>query len=126
MMNNQLYYGKPAENSYKGWEHEALPVGNGTMGSKVFGWVGRERIQFNEKTLWSGGPKPGDDLYNGGNLEGKHSVLPEIRQALEDGNTEKAKQLAEEHLVGPNSPEYGRYLSFGDIYLDFTNQSKEL
>ncbi|WP_258392497.1 glycosyl hydrolase family 95 catalytic domain-containing protein [Dolosigranulum pigrum] len=126
MMNNQLHYGKPAENSYKGWEHEALPVGNGTMGSKVFGWVGRERIQFNEKTLWSGGPKPGDDSYNGGNLEGKHSVLPEIRQALEDGNTEKAKQLAEEHLVGPNSPEYGRYLSFGDIYLDFTNQSKEL
>ncbi|WP_347300232.1 glycosyl hydrolase family 95 catalytic domain-containing protein [Dolosigranulum savutiense] len=126
MKNHQLQYGKPAENSYKGWEHEALPVGNGTLGSKVFGWVGRERIQFNEKTLWSGGPKPGDNSYNGGNLEGKHSVLPAIRQALEEGNTDEAKKLAEEHLVGPNSPEYGRYLSLGDIYLDFTNQSKAL
>ena len=41
--------------SYFGWENEALPLGNGKIGAKVFGGKGCELIQFNEKTLWSGG-----------------------------------------------------------------------
>ena len=33
----------------KGWEEEALPLGNGSLGAKIFGLIGAERIQFNEK-----------------------------------------------------------------------------
>ncbi|MBL9191851.1 MAG: glycoside hydrolase family 95 protein [Opitutaceae bacterium] len=44
-----LWYEKPA-----GAWVEALPVGNGRMGAMVFGGVARERIQFNEQTLWTG------------------------------------------------------------------------
>jgi len=35
----------------------ALPVGNGRIGAMVFGGTDAERIQFNEATLWVGGPR---------------------------------------------------------------------
>lgn len=35
----------------------ALPLGNGDLGAMFFGGVARERIQFNEKSLWSGSPE---------------------------------------------------------------------
>ncbi len=122
----QLSYNQPAAATYDGWEKQALPVGNGEMGAKVFGLIGEERIQYNEKTLWSGGPQPDSTDYNGGNYQDRHKVLAEIRKALEEGNRQKAKQLAEEHLVGPNNAQYGRYLSFGDIFMVFNNQKKGL
>lgn len=121
-----LTYTAPAANTYEGWEKEALPTGNGDIGSKTFGLVGAERIQYNEKTLWSGGPRPDSTDYNGGNLEGKHVYIPQIREALERGDLETAKQLAETHLVGPYNEQYGRYLAFGDIEVDLLNETKDL
>ena len=60
-----LWYERPARTDYKGWEQQALPVGNGYMGAKIFGGIRREQIQFNEKTLWTGGPgTPGYALGN--------------------------------------------------------------
>jgi alpha-L-fucosidase 2 len=44
-----LWYDKPAT----GWL-EALPVGNGSLGGMIFGGTDKERIQFNEQTLWTG------------------------------------------------------------------------
>ncbi len=49
-----LWYAKPATD----WEKEALPVGNGRLGAMVFGGVGRERIQVNEDSLWTGDANP--------------------------------------------------------------------
>lgn len=121
-----LNYTAPAANNYEGWEKEALPTGNGDIGSKTFGLVGAERIQYNEKTLWSGGPRPDSTDYNGGNLEGKYVYIPQIREALERGDLATAKQLAETHLIGPQNEQYGRYLSFGDIEVDLLNETKEL
>lgn len=46
----KLWYDKPAER----WEQEALPMGNGRLGAMVFGGTTRERIQFNEDSLWVG------------------------------------------------------------------------
>ena len=124
--NYQLNYNQPTAPSYDGWEKQALPVGNGEMGAKVFGLIGEERIQYNEKTLWSGGPQPDSQDYNGGNYKDRYKVLAEIRKALEDGDRQKAKQLAERNLVGPNNAQYGRYLAFGDIFMVFNNQKKGL
>lgn len=45
-----LRYDKPAEN----WETEALPIGNGRMGAMFFGGISKDRIQYNEITLWTG------------------------------------------------------------------------
>ena len=124
--NYQLNYDQPTAPSYDGWEKQALPVGNGEMGAKVFGLIGEERIQYNEKTLWSGGPQPDSQDYNGGNYKDRYKVLAEIRKALENGDRQKAKQLAERNLVGPNNSQYGRYLAFGDVSMVFNNQKKGL
>ena len=43
-------------NPDKAWEKYALPLGNGFIGAMVYGGVSTERIQFNEHSLWSGGP----------------------------------------------------------------------
>jgi len=38
----------------KKWDSETLPVGNGRLGAVVFGDPARDRIQFNESSLWTG------------------------------------------------------------------------
>ncbi|MBN2182589.1 MAG: glycoside hydrolase N-terminal domain-containing protein [Sedimentisphaerales bacterium] len=45
-----LRYDKPARD----WESEALPIGNGRMGAMLFGDIEKDRIQFNEISLWTG------------------------------------------------------------------------
>ncbi|MBN1974016.1 MAG: glycoside hydrolase family 95 protein [Sedimentisphaerales bacterium] len=45
-----LVYDKPAED----WQSQALPIGNGRMGAMLFGSLPRDRIQFNEISLWTG------------------------------------------------------------------------
>ena len=47
----KLWYNQPANN----W-NEALPIGNGRMGTMVFGGIDQERLQLNENTLYSGEP----------------------------------------------------------------------
>lgn len=121
-----LAYKQPASTTYKGWEEEALPIGNGSLGAKVFGLIGAERIQFNEKSLWSGGPLPDSCDYQGGNLQDQYGFVAEIRQALEKRDHNRAKELAEQHLVGPQTSQYGTYLSFGDMHIEFINQGKTL
>ncbi|WP_245665952.1 glycoside hydrolase N-terminal domain-containing protein [Actinoplanes subtropicus] len=56
-----LRYDEPAADG----ESQALPIGNGTLGAMVFGRIGSETIQFDEKTLWTGGP--GSAGYDFGN-----------------------------------------------------------
>ena len=47
-----VWFDQPARD----WENEGLPIGNGAMGAVIAGGVERDLIQFNEKTLWTGGP----------------------------------------------------------------------
>src|SRR5687768_14467553 len=47
-----LWFDQPATD----WERESLPIGNGALGGAVKGGIDQELIQFNEKTLWTGGP----------------------------------------------------------------------
>ena len=121
-----LAYKQPASTTYKGWEEEALPIGNGSLGVKIYGLIGAERIQFNEKCLWSGGPLSDSSDYQGGNLQDQYGFLAEIRQALEKRDYNRAKELAEQHLVGPKTSQYGTYLSFGDIHIEFSQQGTTL
>jgi len=52
-----LRYDRPAQR----WSAEALPLGNGRLGCMPFGGVDRERIQFNEDSLWTGDANPSGD-----------------------------------------------------------------
>jgi len=49
-----LHYGQPAPDTPQGWEQQALPIGNGRLGAMLFGQVARDRLQFNDITLWTG------------------------------------------------------------------------
>src|SRR5678810_1335827 len=53
----KLWYNQPSGTT---WEN-ALPIGNGRLGAMVYGNVGKETIQLNEHTLWSGGPNRNDN-----------------------------------------------------------------
>ncbi|GAB3688725.1 hypothetical protein GCM10027592_04110 [Spirosoma flavus] len=90
-----LWYKQPANQ----WV-EALPIGNGRLGGMVFGGVETDHIQFNEETLWTGGPR---DYHR----EGASKYLPQIRQLLAEGKQAEAEKLAQEKFMGRQSNEDG-------------------
>src|SRR5689334_1147793 len=87
----KLWYDKPSAK----WT-DALPIGNGRLGAMIFGGVDTDRIQFNEETLWTGGPRD----YN---RRGAYKYLPQIRELLFEGKQNEAEQLAEEQFMGLKS-----------------------
>ncbi|RIX52395.1 hypothetical protein D3P08_13010 [Paenibacillus nanensis] len=115
-----LWYDEPAA----AWETEALPIGNGHMGGMVFGGVEQERIQFNEKTLWSGGPGA-DPNYQYGIKDGAQGHVNTIRQLLKEGKINEARSLLSRvtGVMGANDYSFGAFQAFGDIYLDFGKQT---
>ena len=124
-----LRYTSEAPNTYKGWEEWSLPIGNSGIGASVFGGVETERIQLNEKSLWSGGPAEGRD-YKGGNIEenGRNGeTVHQIQQLFREGKVDEASRLCDK-LVGVSDDAgtqgYGYYLSYGNMYLDFKNVKK--
>lgn len=126
----KLWYNQPADASIPdmkdGWRNDpewlkALPVGNGSIGAMVYGDVNRERIQLNEKTLWSGSPADNDNPDSYGSIDS-------IRSLLYEGKYREAHQLAEKtqickgagsgHGNGANVP-FGCFQTLGDLWLDF-------
>ena len=111
-----LCYNSPANFSYFGWENEALPLGNGHLGAKVFGRPDCELISFNEKSLWSGGPDVASwDAGLSDFDEGKS--VKEVQDLLFEGRV-GAATLAMQKLQGnPNG--FGAYQALGSLYLQF-------
>lgn len=101
-----LWYRKPAAQ----WV-EALPVGNGRLGAMVFGQLPRERIQFNEDTVWTGQPHdyahPGAWIY-----------FPKLRQLLWAGRQREAEELAMQRFMSVPLRQM-EYQPFGDLYIEF-------
>ena len=111
-----LCYNTPANYSYFGWENEALPLGNGHLGAKVFGRADCELISFNEKSLWSGGPTAeGWSAGLSGFDEGKS--VKEVQTLLDSGNPAAAAK-AMEKLQGSETA-FGAYQALGSLYLQF-------
>jgi len=97
-----LWYDAPAVQ----WV-EALPVGNGRMGAMVYGGTARERIQFNEATIWNGGPR---DYAR----PGAHRYLSQLRSLLYAGRQADAEALAQVQFM--SAPIRQRaYQAFGDL-----------
>jgi alpha-L-fucosidase 2 len=104
------------------WETQALPIGNGFMGAMIYGTVPTERIQFNDKTLWSGGPGSKEG-YHFGNRPGAAEYLAEIRTLLLKGDKENAMRLADRHLAGEQNG-FGCYQNFGELLLRFAGHEE--
>jgi len=86
-MSHELWFRQPAPDWF-----EALPVGNGHLGAKVFGRVGEERIALNLDDVWSGdGPRTLEVA------DGPAALADVRRLLLEDGDqlaaTERTRAL---------------------------------
>jgi alpha-L-fucosidase 2 len=108
-----LWYDEPAAN----WETESLPLGNGAMGASVFGGVQTEHLQYNEKTLWIGGP--GDGNYTNGNWTSPRPNAIDEVQAQLDRDLRMSPGAVASRLGGQRNG-FGAYQNFGDMYLDMT------
>ncbi|MES1158395.1 MAG: glycoside hydrolase family 95 protein [Terricaulis silvestris] len=115
-----LWYDHPAAD----WEREGLPIGNGAMGMMIMGAVAEEHLQFNEKTLWTGGP---------GSAQGYDFGLPqsswanEVHAAQQD--LAQRTRIAPEDMarrLGRPTEGYGDYQSFGELVLTFANASGDV
>ena len=102
----RLWYDEPA----KEWT-EALPVGNGRIGAMVFGDPSKERIQFNEESLWAGSKI---DNNNPAALEN----LPEIQNMIFEGKYQEAYISARENLLG-TPPNVRSHQTMGDLFLNY-------
>ncbi len=102
---DRLWYTTPA----RVWE-EALPVGNGRLGAMVFGDTRRERIQFNENTLYSGEP---DMAVRGIALAGRKD---EVRRLIAEGRNDEAEAIMQREWIGRLNE---AYQPFGDLFFDF-------
>lgn len=109
-----IWFNSPAA----AWEGEVLPIGNGAMGAAVEGGVELERLQFNEKTLWTGGPAPGRDYDYGLPEEPRLEPLKEIQQQLVAKGSLKPETVAEQ--LGRPVKDYGNYQNFGSVVLNHT------
>ena len=102
----KLWYRQPAA----AWT-EALPIGNGRLAAMVFGGAGKEHIQLNEDTVWSG------EKRDRSNPDAPKAV-PEIRRLLFEGHPAQAQALAEKAMISiPKALPV--YETLGDLWMDF-------
>jgi alpha-L-fucosidase 2 len=116
----KLWYNKPSGVT---WEN-ALPIGNGRLGTMVYGNVEKETIQLNEHTLWSGSPNRNDNPL-------ALDSLAIIRKLIFDGRQKEAEQLAGRVILSKKS--HGQMFEpAGEFHLAFkghenyTNYYREL
>ncbi|MDR1146143.1 MAG: glycoside hydrolase family 95 protein [Verrucomicrobiales bacterium] len=85
----RLWYRQPAGADW----NRALPIGSGRLGAMIYGNVRQERLQLNEDSVWSGGPRQRE---NPDTLR----LLPELRRLISAGSLSAAHKLAADALAG--------------------------
>jgi len=103
----KLWYTTASGNDW----NRALPLGSGRLGAMVFGNVRNERIQLNEDTVWSGGPR---DRINPDAL----AALPEIRRLIFAGKLKEAENLTDQALSGVPDSQH-QYEPLADLLIAF-------
>ncbi len=101
---NRLWYKQPAEY----WE-AALPLGNGRIGAMVYGGVGKERIELNEDTLWTGKPVEVNAYQIPENID-------DVRALIKDHKYTEACHRTDEMMA---RHDVQAYQLAGNVYLDF-------
>ncbi len=119
--------GDGARNADAEWESASLPLGNGNIGANILGSVEAERVTFNEKTLWRGGPNTakGAAYYWNVNKQSAH-LLDEIRKAFAEGDQAKAERLTCQNFNSTVPYEsykedpfrFGNFTTMGEFYIE--------
>ncbi len=107
----KLWYDKPAQV----WT-EALPLGNGRLGTMVYGNPATEQIQLNEETIWAGRP---NNNANPDALE----YIPKVRQLVFEGKYLEAQTLATEKVMSHTNSGMP-YQTFGDLRISFPGHTQ--
>ncbi len=108
-----FWFQKPASD----WEREGLPIGNGAMGAVITGGVSREVVQFNEKTLWEGGPGAQGGYTFGLPSSDFFARLQAVQKDITTTGSLAPQNVADrlgEPVIG-----YGNYQNFGRIILEY-------
>lgn len=113
-----LWYGTPAVD----WQRHALPIGNGLLGALVFGEPGTERLAYNEKSLWTGGPGAvgyGTDIPHEDQTAARVAGLRDIqRRIFESGPLPQSDPaVADLRIVTESVPLHGCYQPFADLLI---------
>ena len=106
--NMKLHYDRPAE-----YFEEALVIGNGTMGATLYGGVKKDKISFNDITLWTG------ELESENSSPDAFNTIPEIR-ALLDNEDYQGADKAQYKVQGHYSENYQPLGTLTIEYLDDT------
>lgn len=102
-----LWYDRPADERI--WE-QALPLGNGRLGTMFYGIPSCERMQLNEETIWAGSPYRNDNPKGG-------RALKTIQDYIFEGKSAEAEKLANETFF---TKTHGMpYQTAGNILLRF-------
>ncbi|MEU8887841.1 glycoside hydrolase family 95 protein [Streptomyces sp. NPDC048442] len=116
-----LWYDRPAAD----WEREALPIGSGDLGAKVFGGVATDQLQLNEKSLWTGGPGSKEGYDHGNWPAPRPGALDEVRRIIDEKGSMHPDEVSERlgnpayHTPAGIVPGFGNYQNFGSLVLDF-------
>lgn len=110
--NPVLHYLAPASD----WESESLPIGGGALGASVHGTLATERLTFNEKTLWSGGPGSAEGYDFGNWTAPRPDALADVRRRLDTEGALGPDAVTAE--LGQGRRGYGAYQVFGDLLID--------
>jgi alpha-L-fucosidase 2 len=111
-----LWYDEPAAS----WETQSLPIGNGALGAAIFGGVDSERVQFNEKTLWTGGPAPLEGYTFGNWEQPRPGAIEEVQRRLDEQVEMEPPAVVQ--LLGQPKKGYGAYQTFGDVRLQHAGE----
>jgi alpha-L-fucosidase 2 len=109
-----LWYDEPAAD----WETQALPIGNGALGGMVFGRVAAETVQFNEKTLWTGGPGSASGYDFGNWTSPRPGAISEIQRLIDERGRLRPEEVADR--LGQPKSGFGAYNTFGELSLRLT------
>ncbi|MEV8372826.1 glycoside hydrolase family 95 protein [Kribbella sp. NPDC056861] len=110
-MSHELWFRTPAPDWF-----EALPIGNGHLGAKVFGRVDEERIALNLDDVWSGAGPRKLEVTDG------PEVLADIRRLLLD---EGDRYAASERSRALQGPLVESYQPLGDLLITSPGSSSE-
>jgi alpha-L-fucosidase 2 len=103
---DKLWYEQPAAN----WE-QALPLGNGRLGSMVSGSPDVDHLWMNEDSVWHGGPQHRTNPF-------ARDALPEVRELLLQQKVKEAEDLLSRTFTSMPAGKR-HYLPLGDVYLHF-------
>lgn len=106
-----LWYSAPASD----WEHEGLPIGNGMLGAVIRGQVAADDVQFNEKSLWTGGPGAKGGYDGGLPAEPQGANVAAVQKMLADKIRMEPEAVAK--ILGHDEKGPGAYQNFGVLQI---------